>query len=43
MQAFLQKLGALSNRNTPAEFGAFIAAEHAKWSAVARTAGIGID
>jgi tripartite-type tricarboxylate transporter receptor subunit TctC len=34
MQSRLQKLGAISRPNTPAEFAAFIAAEHAKWSAL---------
>lgn len=39
MQARLQKLGAVMRPNTPAEFAAFIAAEHAKWSAL----GIKVD
>jgi len=39
MQARLQKLGAVMRPNTPAEFSAFIAAEHAKWSAL----GIRVD
>jgi tripartite-type tricarboxylate transporter receptor subunit TctC len=34
MQAHLQKLGAISRPSTPVAFGAFIAAEHAKWSAL---------
>jgi tripartite-type tricarboxylate transporter receptor subunit TctC len=34
MQNRLQKLGAISRPNTPASFAAFIAAEHAKWSAL---------
>ncbi|HLH91508.1 MAG TPA: tripartite tricarboxylate transporter substrate binding protein [Xanthobacteraceae bacterium] len=34
MQARLQKLGAISRPSSPAAFGAFIAAEHAKWSAL---------
>ena len=43
MQAYFQKIGAISRRNTPAEFAAFIAAEHAKWSTVAKDANIRID
>jgi tripartite-type tricarboxylate transporter receptor subunit TctC len=42
-QGFLQKLGALSRPASPAEFGAFIAAENRKWSAVAKAAGVKID
>jgi len=34
MQKRLVTLGAISRANTPAEFAAFIAAEHAKWSAL---------
>src|ERR1700719_1568330 len=34
MQKRLVTLGAISRSNTPAEFAAFIAAEHAKWSAL---------
>jgi tripartite-type tricarboxylate transporter receptor subunit TctC len=34
MQNRLQKLGAISRPNTPPAFAAFIAAEHAKWSAL---------
>jgi tripartite-type tricarboxylate transporter receptor subunit TctC len=34
MQNRLQKLGAISRPKTPASFAAFIAAEHAKWSAL---------
>jgi tripartite-type tricarboxylate transporter receptor subunit TctC len=29
--------------NSPAEFAAFIAAEHAKWSALAKSANIKVD
>ena len=39
MQNRLQTLGAVSRPNTPAEFAAFIATEHAKWAAL----GIRID
>jgi tripartite-type tricarboxylate transporter receptor subunit TctC len=39
MQERLRKLGAIARPNTPAEFAAFIAAEHAKWSAL----GIKVD
>jgi tripartite-type tricarboxylate transporter receptor subunit TctC len=42
-QAYLQKLGAVSKAGSPGEFGAFIAAENAKWSAVAKAAGVRID
>jgi tripartite-type tricarboxylate transporter receptor subunit TctC len=42
-QGFLQKLGAVSQAASPAEFGAFIAAENRKWSAVAKAAGVKID
>jgi tripartite-type tricarboxylate transporter receptor subunit TctC len=42
-QAYLQKLGAVSRAASPAEFGAFIAAENRKWSAVAKAAGVKID
>jgi tripartite-type tricarboxylate transporter receptor subunit TctC len=43
MQSRLQKLGAIARRNTPAEFSAFIAAEHGKWVAVAKAANIKVD
>jgi tripartite-type tricarboxylate transporter receptor subunit TctC len=43
MQAYLHKLGAVSQPMSPAEFGAFIAAENRKWSALAKTAGIRTD
>jgi tripartite-type tricarboxylate transporter receptor subunit TctC len=43
MQAYLQKLGAVSQPASPAAFGAFIAAENRKWSAVAKASGIRID
>jgi tripartite-type tricarboxylate transporter receptor subunit TctC len=43
MQAYLQKLGAVSQPISPAEFGAFIAAENQKWSALAKASGIRID
>lgn len=39
MQNRLRTLGALSRPNTPAEFAAFIAAEHARWAAL----GIRVD
>jgi tripartite-type tricarboxylate transporter receptor subunit TctC len=42
-QGFLQKLGAVSQAGSPAAFGAFIAAENRKWSAVAKAAGVKID
>jgi tripartite-type tricarboxylate transporter receptor subunit TctC len=43
MQRRLQTLGAVSRVNSPSEFGAFIAAEHGKWSALAKSAGIRIE
>jgi tripartite-type tricarboxylate transporter receptor subunit TctC len=39
----LTKLGAVSRANSPAEFAGFIAAEHAKWSGLARSANIKVD
>jgi tripartite-type tricarboxylate transporter receptor subunit TctC len=42
-QGFLHKLGAVSQAVSPAEFGAFIAAENRKWSALAQASGIRID
>jgi tripartite-type tricarboxylate transporter receptor subunit TctC len=43
MQKRLEALGAVSQRNSPAEFGAFMAAEHRKWSELAASAHISID
>jgi tripartite-type tricarboxylate transporter receptor subunit TctC len=43
IQERLTKLGAISRASSPAEFAAFIAAEHAKWSALARSANIKVD
>jgi tripartite-type tricarboxylate transporter receptor subunit TctC len=42
-QGFLHKLGAVSRPMSPAEFGAFIAAENRKWSALAKASNIRID
>src|SRR6195256_3129674 len=42
-QGFLHKLGGVSQAVSPAEFGAFIAAENRKWSALAQASGIRID
>jgi tripartite-type tricarboxylate transporter receptor subunit TctC len=42
-QGLLHKLGAVSRPISPAEFGAFIAAENRKWSALAQASGIRID
>jgi tripartite-type tricarboxylate transporter receptor subunit TctC len=42
-QERLAKLGAIARVNTPAEFAAFISAEHAKWSALARSANIKVE
>ena len=43
MQAGIRKLGAVSEPDSPAAFGAFIAAEERKWSAVAKAANVHID
>jgi tripartite-type tricarboxylate transporter receptor subunit TctC len=43
MQTSIQKLGAVSMPGSPAEFGAFIAAEGRKWAAVAKTANVHVD
>jgi tripartite-type tricarboxylate transporter receptor subunit TctC len=43
VQASLRNAGAVSNPISPAEFAAFIAAEHRKWFDVAQAAGIRID
>ena len=43
IQERLTKLGAIAKANSPAEFAAFIAAENAKWSALARSANIRVD
>jgi tripartite-type tricarboxylate transporter receptor subunit TctC len=43
IQERLTKLGAIAPKNSPDEFAAFIAAELAKWSALARSANIRVD
>jgi tripartite-type tricarboxylate transporter receptor subunit TctC len=43
MQASIHNLGAVSDPVSPAEFGAFIAAEGRKWSAVAKAANVHVD
>jgi tripartite-type tricarboxylate transporter receptor subunit TctC len=43
MQASIRKLGAVPEPGSPAEFGAFIAAEERKWTAVARAANVHLD
>jgi len=43
IQATIKRLGAVSVPGTAAEFGAFIAAQYAKWQAVARDANIKVD
>jgi tripartite-type tricarboxylate transporter receptor subunit TctC len=43
IQERLTKLGAVSRVNSPAEFAAFIAAEHTKWSKLAKSANIKVD
>ena len=42
-RGLLHKLGAVSRPMSPAEFGAFIAAENRKWSALAKASNIRID
>jgi tripartite-type tricarboxylate transporter receptor subunit TctC len=43
MQAAMTKLGAVSNLISPEAFGAFIAAETRKWSAVGKAANVKLD
>jgi tripartite-type tricarboxylate transporter receptor subunit TctC len=43
MQATIRTLGAVSEPGSPSEFGAFIAAEERKWSAVAKAANVHLD
>jgi tripartite-type tricarboxylate transporter receptor subunit TctC len=43
MQASIRNLGAVSDPVSPAQFGAFIAAERRKWSMVAKDASVHID
>jgi tripartite-type tricarboxylate transporter receptor subunit TctC len=43
MQAAMTKLGAVSNPISPEAFGAFIAAETRKWSAVGKAANVKLD
>jgi tripartite-type tricarboxylate transporter receptor subunit TctC len=43
MQATIMKLGAVANPVSAAEFGAYIAAEGRKWSAVAKAANVHIE
>jgi tripartite-type tricarboxylate transporter receptor subunit TctC len=43
MQAGIRNLGAVPAPGSPAEFGAFIAAETRKWSAVAKAANVHVD
>lgn len=43
MQTSIRNLGAVSVPGSPAEFGAFIAAEGRKWSAVAKAANVHVD
>jgi tripartite-type tricarboxylate transporter receptor subunit TctC len=42
MQALMKKLGVIPRPGTPADFGAFLARESAKWQTVAKNAGIRI-
>ena len=43
MQASIRNPGAVSDPVSPAQFGAFIAAERRKWSMVAKDASVHID
>src|SRR5262249_3593711 len=43
IQERLTKLGAVATANSSAEFAAFIAAQHAKWSALAKSANIRVE
>ena len=43
MQETITKLGAVTNPGTPEQFGAFIAAELAKWRSVAQAANVKLD
>jgi hypothetical protein len=43
IQATIKRLGAVSTPGTPAEFTAFIAAQYAKWQAVAKDANIKVS
>jgi tripartite-type tricarboxylate transporter receptor subunit TctC len=43
MQASIRSLGAVAAPGSPAEFGAFIAAETRKWTAAARAANVHVD
>jgi tripartite-type tricarboxylate transporter receptor subunit TctC len=43
MQETITKLGAVTNPGTPEQFGAFIAAELAKWRSVAQAANVKVD
>jgi len=43
MQETVTRMGAVSNPGTPDEFGAFIATELKKWTAVAQAANIKVD
>ncbi len=43
MQANIRNLGAVPAPGSPAEFGAFIAAEERKWASVARAANVHVD
>ncbi len=43
IRAMMDKLGVIPQSGTPADFGAFLARESAKWQAVAKAAGIRIN
>ena len=43
MQTIITRLGAVTNPGTPGEFGAFIASQFEKWTAVGKAANVKID
>ena len=43
MKATIARLGAVSPLGSPADFAAFIAAQHNKWKDVARSANIKVE
>jgi tripartite-type tricarboxylate transporter receptor subunit TctC len=43
MSNVIKRLGAVTNPGTPAEFGAFIAAQHEKWKAVGKAANVKLN
>ena len=43
IQKTITALGSEAQRNTPAEFAAYIAAQHQKWVEVGKAAGVRVD